>query len=44
MLKHHADFAAIGIDVGLGVGQLQAIDGHMALVEMLQAVEAAQER
>jgi len=44
VLEHHADFAAVGIDVGLGVGQLQAIDGHMALVEMLQAVEAAQER
>ena len=43
MLEHHADFAAVGVDVGLGVGQLQAIDADRAGVELFQAIEAAQE-
>ncbi|MNJ71479.1 hypothetical protein D3C77_680260 [compost metagenome] len=43
VLEHHADFTAVGVDVGLRVGQLQAVDGHGAFIERLQAVEAAQE-
>ena len=43
MLEHHADFAAVGIDVGPRVGQVDAVDAHRAFVELLQAVQAAQE-
>ncbi|MCY1175238.1 hypothetical protein D9M73_154680 [compost metagenome] len=43
MLEHHADFPAVGVDVGLRISQLQAVDGHGAFIERLQAVEAAQE-
>ncbi|MCY1541809.1 hypothetical protein D9M68_775120 [compost metagenome] len=43
MLEHHADFAAVGVDVGLRVGEVEAVDAHRAGVEFLEAVEAAQE-
>ncbi|MCY1432181.1 hypothetical protein D9M71_481710 [compost metagenome] len=43
VLEDHADFAAIGVDVGLRVGQVDAVDAHRTGVELLQAVQAAQE-
>ncbi|MNI33542.1 hypothetical protein D3C73_874990 [compost metagenome] len=43
MLEHHADFTAVGIDVGFRVSQLQAVDAHRAGIELFQAIEAAQE-
>ena len=43
MLEDHADFAAVGVDVGFRVGQLQAVDAHRTRVERFQAIEAAQE-
>ncbi|MNS95796.1 hypothetical protein D3C72_1300680 [compost metagenome] len=43
MLEHHADFAAVGVDVGFRVGQLQAVDAHRAGIELFQAIEATQE-
>jgi hypothetical protein len=43
VLEHHADFAAVGVDVGFRVGQLQAVDAHRTRVEFFQAIEAAQE-
>lgn len=42
MLKHHADFAAVGVDVGFRVGQLQTVDAHRTGVERFQAIQAAQ--
>ena len=43
MLEHHADFAAIGVDVGFRVGQLQAVNADRTRVEFLQTIKAAQE-
>ena len=43
VLEHHADFTAVGIHVGLRVGQLQAVDAHRTRIERLQPIQAAQE-
>src|SRR5690606_29837726 len=43
VLEHHAHLAAVGVHIGLRIGQVDAVDAHRAGVQLLQAVEAAQE-
>ena len=42
VLEHHADFAAVGVDVGFRIGQVQAINAHRAGIQLFQAIQAAQ--
>ena len=42
VLKYHPDFAAHQVEVGFALGQVDAVDNDLPVVEFFQAIEAAQ--